>query len=140
MLRAPLLPAFGEPQNLLLFQAGLRHRLNKLRVVVDVAVQPELGMEEEAPCEESPLLSSGVTPNKDPVTCNELLHLIPEGPPEVRRNISLTEAPNLPPEVSQLQNSSQPWGTAPFSAAETPGSPHTPSPALVLLSCQSSRG
>uniref|UniRef100_A0A8D2NQ70 Transmembrane protein 268 n=1 Tax=Zosterops lateralis melanops TaxID=1220523 RepID=A0A8D2NQ70_ZOSLA len=70
------------PQNLLLFQAGLRHRLNKLRVVVDVAVQPELGMEEEAPCEESPLLSSGVTPNKDPVTCNELLHLIPEGPPE----------------------------------------------------------
>uniref|UniRef100_A0A8D2QL16 Transmembrane protein 268 n=1 Tax=Zosterops lateralis melanops TaxID=1220523 RepID=A0A8D2QL16_ZOSLA len=81
VLRAPL-PAFGEPQNLLLFQAGLRHRLNKLRVVVDVAVQPELGMEEEAPCEESPLLSSGVTPNKDPVTCNELLHLIPEGPPE----------------------------------------------------------
>ncbi|KAM4889881.1 transmembrane protein 268 [Sylvia borin] len=63
-------------------QAGLRHRLNKLCVVMDVAVQPELGMEEEAPCEESPLLSSGVTPNKDAVTCNELLHLIPEGPPE----------------------------------------------------------
>ncbi|XP_066057072.1 transmembrane protein 268 isoform X3 [Chamaea fasciata] len=59
-------------------QAGLRHRLNKLCVVV----QPELGREEEAPCEESPLLSSGVTPSKDPVTCNELLHLIPEGPPE----------------------------------------------------------
>ncbi|XP_014749343.1 PREDICTED: transmembrane protein C9orf91 homolog [Sturnus vulgaris] len=64
-------------------QAGLRHRLNKLRVVMDVAVQPELGMEEEeAPCEESPLLSNGVTLNKDPVTCKELLHLIPQGPPE----------------------------------------------------------
>ncbi|KAL2297986.1 hypothetical protein Nmel_016945 [Mimus melanotis] len=63
-------------------QAGLRHRLDKLCVVTDVAVQPELGMEEEAPCEESPLLSSRATLNKDPVTCNELLHLIPEGPPE----------------------------------------------------------
>ncbi|RMB93499.1 hypothetical protein DUI87_30197 [Hirundo rustica rustica] len=63
-------------------KAGWRHRLNKLCVVMDVAVQPELGMEEEAPCEESPLLSSGVTLNKAPVTCNELLHLIPEGPPE----------------------------------------------------------
>ncbi|XP_005527384.1 PREDICTED: transmembrane protein C9orf91 homolog [Pseudopodoces humilis] len=63
-------------------QAGLRHRLDKLCVAMDVAVQPELGMEEEAPCEESPLLSSRVTLNKNPVTCNELLHLIPEGPPE----------------------------------------------------------
>ncbi|XP_063265300.1 transmembrane protein 268 isoform X3 [Prinia subflava] len=63
-------------------QAGLRHRLNKLCVVMDVAVQPELGMEEEAPREESPLLSSGGTLNKDAVTCSELLHLIPEGPPE----------------------------------------------------------
>ncbi|XP_056360774.1 transmembrane protein 268 isoform X2 [Oenanthe melanoleuca] len=58
-------------------QAGLRQRLNKLCVAMDVAVQ-----EEEAPCEESPLLSSRVTLNKDPVTCNELLPLIPEGPPE----------------------------------------------------------
>ncbi|XP_053852665.1 transmembrane protein 268 isoform X2 [Vidua macroura] len=63
-------------------QAGLRQRLNKLWVVMDVAVQPELGVEEEAPCEESPLLSSGVTLNKDPVTRSELLHLIPEGPPQ----------------------------------------------------------
>ncbi|RLW00452.1 hypothetical protein DV515_00008900 [Chloebia gouldiae] len=63
-------------------QAGLRHRLNKLWVLLDVAVQPELGVEEETPCEESPLLSSGVTLNKDPVTCSELLHLIPEGPPQ----------------------------------------------------------
>ncbi|XP_063265301.1 transmembrane protein 268 isoform X4 [Prinia subflava] len=63
-------------------KAGLRHRLNKLCVVMDVAVQPELGMEEEAPREESPLLSSGGTLNKDAVTCSELLHLIPEGPPE----------------------------------------------------------
>ncbi|XP_058674143.1 transmembrane protein 268 isoform X2 [Ammospiza caudacuta] len=63
-------------------QAGLRHRLNKLWVVMDVAAQPELGVEEEAPCEESPLLSREVTLNKDPVTCSELLHLIPEGPPQ----------------------------------------------------------
>lgn len=110
MLRTPLLPAFGEPQNLLLFQAGLRHRLNKLCVVMDVAVQPELGIEEEAPCEESPLLSSRVTPNKDPVTCSELLHLIPEGPPEVRRNIPLIKAPNHTPKACQPQTPSQPWG------------------------------
>ncbi|XP_030089417.2 transmembrane protein 268 isoform X4 [Serinus canaria] len=63
-------------------KAGLRKRLNKLWVVMDVAVQPELGVEEEAPCEESPLLSREVTLNKDPVTCSELLHLIPEGPPQ----------------------------------------------------------
>ncbi|XP_019140548.1 transmembrane protein 268 isoform X2 [Corvus cornix cornix] len=63
-------------------QAGLRHSLDQLCVVMDVVVQPELGREEEAPCEESPLLSSGGTLNKDPVTCNELLRLIPEGPPE----------------------------------------------------------
>ncbi|XP_039575867.1 transmembrane protein 268 isoform X2 [Passer montanus] len=63
-------------------QADLRHRLNKLWVVMDVAAQPELGMEEEAPCEESPLLFRGETLNKDPVTCSELLPLIPEGPPQ----------------------------------------------------------
>ncbi|XP_017595829.1 PREDICTED: transmembrane protein C9orf91 homolog isoform X1 [Corvus brachyrhynchos] len=63
-------------------QAGLRHSLDQLCVVMDVVVQPELGREEEAPCEESPLLSSGGTLNKDPVTCNELLRLIPEGPPK----------------------------------------------------------
>lgn len=108
VFREPLLPAFGEPQNLLLFQAGLRHRLDKLCVAMDVAVQPELGMEEEAPCEESPLLSSGVTLNKDPVTCNELLHLIPEGPPEVRRNIPLTEAPNHPPHPRYLSPKTHP--------------------------------
>ncbi|XP_039575869.1 transmembrane protein 268 isoform X4 [Passer montanus] len=63
-------------------KADLRHRLNKLWVVMDVAAQPELGMEEEAPCEESPLLFRGETLNKDPVTCSELLPLIPEGPPQ----------------------------------------------------------
>uniref|UniRef100_A0A8U7P988 Transmembrane protein 268 n=1 Tax=Corvus moneduloides TaxID=1196302 RepID=A0A8U7P988_CORMO len=82
LLSTPVLPAFGEPQNLLLFQAGLRHSLDQLCVVMDVVVQPELEREVEAPCEESPLLSSGGTLNKDPVTCNELLRLIPEGPPE----------------------------------------------------------
>ncbi|XP_027761828.1 transmembrane protein 268 isoform X2 [Empidonax traillii] len=65
-------------------QAGLRHRLDKLCVVMEAAVQPDLGTEdEEAPCEESPLLSSGENLNKKPVTCNELLCLVPEGPPEV---------------------------------------------------------
>ncbi|XP_032564418.1 transmembrane protein 268 isoform X1 [Chiroxiphia lanceolata] len=64
-------------------QAGLRHRLDKLCVVMEAAVQPDLGTEdEEAPREESPLLSSGENLNKKPVTCNELLCLIPEGPPE----------------------------------------------------------
>lgn len=100
-------------------------------MVLDVAVQPELGVEEEAPSEESPLLSSKVTLNKDPVTCSELLHLIPEGPPQVRRNIS-NSGTKSPPKASQLQDSSQPWGTPHFSPAEAPGSPHRPSPALVL--------
>ncbi|XP_071430336.1 transmembrane protein 268 isoform X1 [Pithys albifrons albifrons] len=63
-------------------QAGLRHSLDKLCVVMEMSVQPDLGME-EAPCEESPLLSSGENLNKEPVMCNELLCLIPEGPPEV---------------------------------------------------------
>ncbi|XP_027506030.1 transmembrane protein 268 isoform X2 [Corapipo altera] len=64
-------------------QAGLRHRLDKLCVVMEAAVQPDLGTEdEEAPREESPLLSSGENLNKKPVTCNELLCLVPEGPPE----------------------------------------------------------
>ncbi|XP_027543549.1 transmembrane protein 268 isoform X2 [Neopelma chrysocephalum] len=64
-------------------QAGLRHRLDKLCVVMEAAVQPDLGTgDEEAPREESPLLSSGENLNKKPVTCNELLCLVPEGPPE----------------------------------------------------------
>ncbi|XP_071430338.1 transmembrane protein 268 isoform X2 [Pithys albifrons albifrons] len=63
-------------------KAGLRHSLDKLCVVMEMSVQPDLGME-EAPCEESPLLSSGENLNKEPVMCNELLCLIPEGPPEV---------------------------------------------------------
>ncbi|XP_064533184.1 transmembrane protein 268 isoform X2 [Pseudopipra pipra] len=64
-------------------QAGLRHRLDKLCVVMEAAAQPDLGTEdEEAPREESPLLSTGENLNKKPVTCNELLCLVPEGPPE----------------------------------------------------------
>jgi len=55
---------------------------------MEAAVQPDPGMEEEASREESPLLSSGVNLNKEPVTCNKLLRLIPEGPPEVMRNIA----------------------------------------------------
>lgn len=80
-------PAFGDPQNLFLFQSGLRHSLDQLCVVMEAVVQPNPGTEEEASCEESPLLSSGGNLNKEPVTCNELLCLVPEGPPEVMRNI-----------------------------------------------------
>ncbi|XP_068067588.1 transmembrane protein 268 isoform X5 [Anomalospiza imberbis] len=101
-------------------KAGLRHRLNKLWVVMDVAVQPELEVEEEAPCEESPLLSSGVTLNKDPVTCSELLHLIPEGPPQVRRNIPLTVAPNHPPRHLSSKTHPSHGGHHFFSPAEAP--------------------
>ncbi|XP_032867946.1 transmembrane protein 268 isoform X2 [Tyto alba] len=64
-------------------ESGLRHSLDQLCVVMEAVVCPDPGMEEEASCEESPLLSTGVNLNKEPVTCNELLHLIPEGPPEV---------------------------------------------------------
>ncbi|CAM9677293.1 unnamed protein product [Bubo scandiacus] len=64
-------------------ESGLRHSLDQLCVVMEAVVQPDPGREEEASCEESPLLSSGVNLNKEPVTCNELLHLVPEGPPEV---------------------------------------------------------
>ncbi|XP_061332536.1 transmembrane protein 268 isoform X2 [Pezoporus flaviventris] len=62
---------------------ALRHSLDELCVVMEAVVSPDLGTEEEASREESPLLSSGVNLNKEPVTCNELLHLVPEGPPEV---------------------------------------------------------
>lgn len=82
-----LLPAFGHPQNLFLFQSGLRRSLDQLCVVMEAVVHPDLGTEEETPCEESPLLSKGRNPNKKPVTCNELLCLVPDGPPEVMRNI-----------------------------------------------------
>ncbi|XP_068025071.1 transmembrane protein 268 [Melanerpes formicivorus] len=66
-------------------ESGLRHSLDQLCVVLEAVVQPdprlEEEQEEEASREESPLLSTAA--NKEPVTCNELLHLIPEGPPEV---------------------------------------------------------
>ncbi|XP_075026537.1 transmembrane protein 268 isoform X3 [Calonectris borealis] len=66
-------------------KSGLRHSLDQLCVVMEAAVQPDPGTEEEeeASREESPLLSSGVNLHKEPVTCNELLRLVPEGPPEV---------------------------------------------------------
>ncbi|XP_009474542.1 PREDICTED: transmembrane protein C9orf91 homolog [Nipponia nippon] len=64
-------------------ESGLRHSLDQLCVVMEVTVQPNLGMEEKTLREESPLLSSRVNLNKEPVTCNELLRLVPEGPPEV---------------------------------------------------------
>ncbi|NXG87923.1 TM268 protein, partial [Stercorarius parasiticus] len=64
-------------------ESGLRHSLDQLCVVMEAAVRPDPGAEEEASREESPLLSSGGNLNKESVTCNELLHLVPEGPPEV---------------------------------------------------------
>ncbi|KAM7088035.1 transmembrane protein 268 isoform 3-T6 [Ciconia maguari] len=64
-------------------ESGLRHSLDQLCVVMEAVVQPHPGTEEEASREESPLLSSRVNLNKEPVTCNELLRLVPEGPPEV---------------------------------------------------------
>ncbi|KAM9217920.1 transmembrane protein 268 isoform 2-T2 [Leptosomus discolor] len=64
-------------------EMGLRHSLDQLCVVMEAVVQPDPVMEEESSREESPLLSSEVNLNKEPVTCNELLCLVPEGPPEV---------------------------------------------------------
>ncbi|KAM6243606.1 transmembrane protein 268 isoform 2-T2 [Porphyrio hochstetteri] len=63
--------------------SGLRHSLDQLCVVMEVVVRPDPGTEEEALREESPLLSNRENLNKKPVTCNELLCLVPEGPPEV---------------------------------------------------------
>ncbi|XP_031457437.1 transmembrane protein 268 [Phasianus colchicus] len=60
-------------------ELGWRHRLDQLCVVMEVAVPAA----EDTSCEESPLLSSGENFKKEPMMCNELLHLIPDGPPEV---------------------------------------------------------
>lgn len=87
VLKLALLPAFGHPQNPFLFQSGLRRSLDQLCVVMEAVVHPDPGTEEAASCEESPLLSKGRNPNQKPVTCNELLRLVPDGPPEVTRNI-----------------------------------------------------
>nr|XP_013809257.1 PREDICTED: transmembrane protein C9orf91 homolog [Apteryx mantelli mantelli] len=64
-------------------ESDLRHSLDQLCVVMETAVQPDPGKAEQVSSEESPLLSSGVNLKKEPMTCNELLCLIPEGPPEV---------------------------------------------------------
>ncbi|GAB0198394.1 transmembrane protein 268 [Grus japonensis] len=64
-------------------KSDLRRSLDQLCVVMEAVVRPDPGTEEEALREDSPLLSSGVNLNKKPVTCNELLCLVPEGPPEV---------------------------------------------------------
>lgn len=60
-------------------ELGWRHRLDQLCVMMEVAVPTA----EDTSCEESPLLSGGESFKKEPMMCNELLHLIPEGPPEV---------------------------------------------------------
>ncbi|XP_015734321.1 transmembrane protein 268 isoform X3 [Coturnix japonica] len=62
-----------------ILQLGWQHRLDQLCVVMEVAVPAA----EDTSCEESPLLSGGESFKKEPMMCNELLHLIPEGPPEV---------------------------------------------------------
>ncbi|XP_010213734.1 PREDICTED: transmembrane protein C9orf91 homolog isoform X2 [Tinamus guttatus] len=67
-------------------ESDLRHSLDQICVVMETAVQPDPGKVEQVSSEETPLLSTEVNLTKEPVTCNELLCLIPEGPPEVMRN------------------------------------------------------
>uniref|UniRef100_A0A8C7EC95 Transmembrane protein 268 n=1 Tax=Nothoprocta perdicaria TaxID=30464 RepID=A0A8C7EC95_NOTPE len=76
-LSARLTPKFSY------FQSKLRHSLDQLCVVMETAVQPDPVKVEQDSSEESPLLSTEVNLKKDSMTCNELLCLIPEGPPEV---------------------------------------------------------
>ncbi|KAM8796675.1 transmembrane protein 268 [Eudromia elegans] len=64
-------------------ESDLRHSLDQLCVVMETAAQPVPGKVEQVSSEESPLLSPEVNLKKEPMTCNELLCLIPEGPPEV---------------------------------------------------------
>ncbi|KAM6046845.1 transmembrane protein 268 isoform 2-T8 [Theristicus caerulescens] len=101
-------------------ESGLRHSLDQLCVVMEATVQPNPGTEEKTLREESPLLSSRVNLNKEPVTCNELLRLVPEGPPEVMAQqllvifsgcyVRLLVTGRLPRAVAEghLENSSMP--------------------------------
>uniref|UniRef100_A0A8B9D3P5 Transmembrane protein 268 n=1 Tax=Anser brachyrhynchus TaxID=132585 RepID=A0A8B9D3P5_9AVES len=120
-------------------ESGLRHSLDQLCVVMEAAVQPEPAAE-EASCEESPLLSNGVNFKKEPVMCNQLLRLIPEGPPEVRRSIPPRWAECLQGHLASKPHPSRHrHGDTSFCPSRNtcrPGGPPTPPPGLAVLGHQ----
>uniref|UniRef100_A0A8C4YI40 Transmembrane protein 268 n=1 Tax=Gopherus evgoodei TaxID=1825980 RepID=A0A8C4YI40_9SAUR len=70
--------AMDSHQNVL--QSALRHNLDQFCVTMETVIQSGQGRGEESSSEESPLLPSD---KKRTLACSELLHLIPEGAPEV---------------------------------------------------------
>nr|XP_023963263.2 transmembrane protein 268 isoform X3 [Chrysemys picta bellii] len=70
--------AMDRHQNIL--QSALRHNLDQFCVTMETVIQSGQGRGEESSSEESPLLPSD---KKRTLACSELLHLIPEGAPEV---------------------------------------------------------
>uniref|UniRef100_A0A8C3RSE0 Transmembrane protein 268 n=1 Tax=Chelydra serpentina TaxID=8475 RepID=A0A8C3RSE0_CHESE len=62
------------------FQSALRHNLDQFCVTMETVIQSGQGRGEESSSEESPLLPSD---KKGTLACSELIHLIPEGAPEV---------------------------------------------------------
>ncbi|XP_044848872.1 transmembrane protein 268 isoform X3 [Mauremys mutica] len=70
--------AMDRHQNVL--QSALRHNLDQFCVTMETVIQSGQGRGEESSSEESPLLPSD---KKGTLACSELLHLIPEGAPEV---------------------------------------------------------
>ncbi|XP_034649848.1 transmembrane protein 268 isoform X3 [Trachemys scripta elegans] len=70
--------AMDRHQNIL--QSALRHNLDQFCVTMETVIQSGQGRGEESSSEESPLLPSD---KKRTLVCSELLHLIPEGAPEV---------------------------------------------------------
>uniref|UniRef100_A0A8C0IW47 Transmembrane protein 268 n=1 Tax=Chelonoidis abingdonii TaxID=106734 RepID=A0A8C0IW47_CHEAB len=63
-----------------LSRSALRHNLDQFCVTMETVIQSDQGRGEESSSEESPLLPSD---KKGTLACSELLHLIPEGTPEV---------------------------------------------------------
>lgn len=55
---------------------------------METVIQSDQGRGEASSSEESPLLPSGKSLKKGTVACSELLHLIPEGAPEVTWRLS----------------------------------------------------
>ncbi|XP_053863037.1 transmembrane protein 268 isoform X3 [Malaclemys terrapin pileata] len=70
--------AMDRHQNIL--QSALRHNLDQFCVTMETVIHSGQGRGEESSSEESPLLPSD---KKRTLACSELLHLIPEGAPEV---------------------------------------------------------
>uniref|UniRef100_A0A8C3XJX2 Transmembrane protein 268 n=1 Tax=Chelydra serpentina TaxID=8475 RepID=A0A8C3XJX2_CHESE len=63
-----------------LSRSALRHNLDQFCVTMETVIQSGQGRGEESSSEESPLLPSD---KKGTLACSELIHLIPEGAPEV---------------------------------------------------------